>query len=186
MNHRRKRAQASVWWLPLDAVIAGHPIGEDIVDARSFDHSAAAAGELKWIALPEKVGRNAGKDRDRIARLRTRRTAGRIDTAKIHIRVAARALQPLVEKDACIEVPTRVRATNRPVDHVKVRVLVCHCRGAKNSVRTAVEDLPETRILQADQVIERDVVKIKLEVRAMRVGGVDANRRDHRWRENGE
>src|SRR6516165_10329095 len=51
------------------AIVARHPIRQDVVDAGALDRSQTAAGKLEWIALPEEVGGRTLRHRDRLARL---------------------------------------------------------------------------------------------------------------------
>src|ERR1700749_2417259 len=86
---------------PLDAgplvvnhvVVARHPVGQDVVDARSLNQAGTAAIHWERAALPQKVGWDALRDGQWIAGL-IGIDARRILAAQIHIRIAARAKQP--------------------------------------------------------------------------------------------
>src|SRR5262249_45125905 len=93
----------TLWWpgrdpqSPIyDAVISGHPVRQDVINARRLNLPRSAAEEQEGAALPEEVGADAIGHGNRLARLvfpasRIARVASPIQEV-----VASRAQQPLV------------------------------------------------------------------------------------------
>ena len=74
-----------------DAVVAGHPVREDVVDAGSLDRPRSTTRELEWIALPEEVRRVSVVDWNRCACVLAAR---RIFAGVVDVIIATRTHQP--------------------------------------------------------------------------------------------
>ncbi len=89
-----------------DSVIACHPIGQDVIDARILNHARGAAGQLEGIHLPQKIGRRAQGYRCRGTSLVT---AHRHCLGKVDIEIPPRPLQPIVQQSDRLGVARGIR-----------------------------------------------------------------------------
>src|SRR3954454_938909 len=108
-------------------VIAGHPIGEQVVNPGAFDVALLPAVEEEWTALPQEIGGRTLRYREGIAGLGS--TARLHFSAPVHEEVQTRAHQPGIQIGASFGVARGVGAVQGAVDHVEMRVEVV-ARGA--------------------------------------------------------
>ena len=79
------------------AVVAPHPVRQDVIDSRAFDRSGTAAGQLKRIALPQKIRGRPDRNRYRLAGFAA---ADLHHLAVVNKWIAPRPFQPLVQQAA--------------------------------------------------------------------------------------
>src|SRR5215510_4303207 len=107
-----------------NTVISCHPIWQDIVDAGSFNRSAASTEEKKGAALPEKIGVHTVRHCDRIAG--SIKSTGRITRIPTQVprQVAARPLEPLLQQISRFGIAASIRALQCTVNHIEMSITV--------------------------------------------------------------
>src|SRR5262245_21463583 len=107
-----------------NTIISTHPIGQDIVDAGSFNCSAASTEEKKRAELPEEIGVHPVRHCDRIAgSLRPTGWRTWIPT-QVPRQVAARPLEPLLQQISCFGIAAPIRALQCTINHIEMSITV--------------------------------------------------------------
>src|SRR5687768_120519 len=160
----------------LSAVPARHPVREDVVDRRRLDEPLAAAIGLERTPLPEEVGVDA--------LINAHRRAGaivfafRVLAAYVDKVVSPGSSEPEIEEEIRLGVPSGVGAAHAAVDHVEVGVLVASGAAAQGGECLHVQRQRGGQwLLEADEVVEVDVVEIELEVAVVRVEAFSHDRK---------
>src|SRR5688500_8492443 len=162
----------------LAGVPAGHPVREDVVDRRRLDEALAAAIGLERTPLPEEVGVDALVNAHRGAGAIV--FAFRILAPHVDKVVSPWPLEPEVEEHIRLGVPSGIGAAYAAVDHVEVGVLMAPGAAAQRGERLHVErQCGGQRLLEANEVVEVDVVEVELEVAGVRVEAFTHDRQRH-------
>src|SRR5688500_16846051 len=174
----RRRAPRRAVRRALASVPARHPVGQDIVDCRGLNEPLPSAIGLERTPLPEEVGVDALVDADRRAGAIV--LAFRILAPQVDKVVPAWPLEPEVEEEVSLRVAGGVGAANAAVDHVEVGVLVASGAAAQRGERLHVErQRGREWLLEADEIVEVDVIEIEFEVAVMRVEALPHDRERH-------
>ena len=162
----------------LEAVVARHPVRQDVVDSGGLDDAGSSDGELEGASLPQEIGGRAQPHGHRLAGLVA---ADRNDAAEVHAEIPPQTQQPAVQQGEGLAVARRVRAVQGKVDDVEEGILVRRGMVPQQGVCGLIDGFRGAGF-QADQVVEVDVVQIEFEIRAV-AGGIDADGSGHGGRE---
>ena len=144
-------------------IVPGHPVRQDVINTGCFDGPTPTAKEQERAALPNEVGLYSLRDWEGATCFI--KTANRICASEININIPAGPREPLVKEVAGFRISNFVSTSQPSVNHVEMRVAVTS--GGPAQLTISVEICPavgRTIILEADEIVEIDVVKIKSKI----------------------